>query len=158
MAKKQQKGAADGIKIIARNRKALHDYKIADRIEAGIALLGTEVKSLREGKCQLADSYAAIRGGEVFLINCHISHYKNAGKYGQHEPTRKRKLLLKRGEINRLERRVEQKGATLIPLSVYFKKGIAKVELAVCEGKRQYDKREAIKQRDLQREERTREK
>lgn len=135
-----------------RNRKAYHDYEILETLEAGISLLGSEVKSIREGNISLADSYARVEGGEVYLLNCHISEYKNAGPFG-HEPRRRRKLLLHRAEIRRLEKRVEEKGWTLVPLRVYFnERGIAKVELAVCRGKRVYDKREALKRRDLERE------
>ncbi len=135
-----------------RNRKAYHDYEILETVEAGIALLGSEVKSIREGNVSLADSYAKIDGGEVYLLNCHIAEYKNAGPFG-HEPRRRRKLLLHRAEIRKLEKRVEEKGWTLVPLRVYFnERGIAKVELAVCRGKRLYDKRQALKRRDLERE------
>jgi SsrA-binding protein len=135
-----------------RNRRALFQYYVLEKVEAGISLIGSEVKSIRDGNLNLADSYARIDGGEVFLLNCHISEYKNAGIFG-HEPLRRRKLLLHRGEIRKLERRVEEKGCTLIPLRVFFNaRGFAKVELGVCKGKQAHDKREAIKERETDRE------
>lgn len=138
-------------KIITQNRKARHDYEILDTFEAGIVLLGTEVKSLREGRANLKDSYARMRDGELWLIGVHISPYA-AGSYNNHEPERDRKLLLHRHELRRLIGKVEEAGLTLVPLRMYFKRGVAKVELALARGKRKYDKRDAISKRDAQRE------
>jgi SsrA-binding protein len=138
-------------KIVVVNRKARRDYDLLESFEAGMALSGTEVKSLREGKANLKDSYAKIRAGEVFLVNAHISPYSH-GNVQNHEPLRERKLLLHKAEIKRLTGKTEQKGLTLIPLKVYFERGRAKVELALARGKREYDKRETIKRRDTQRE------
>lgn len=135
-----------------KNRKALFQYQVLERVEAGIALVGSEVKSIRDGNLNLSDSYARIDGEEVFLVNCHISEYKNAKTF-PHEPLRRRKLLLRRPEIRKLVRKVEEKGCTLIPIRVYFSdRGFVKVELGVCKGKRQHDKRASIKERDLDRE------
>ena len=142
--------ATDTIKPIARNRKAFHDYEILDKWEAGIALAGTEVKSLRNGEVQMADSYARIDDGEVYLVSLHISPYDKTA-HGNHEPTRSRKLLLHRREIRRLTVKVQERGLTLLPLRIYFKRGLAKVELGLARGKRQYDKRQDIKKRDHQR-------
>jgi SsrA-binding protein len=138
-------------KIVCQNRKARHDYLILDKYEAGMVLLGTEVKSLRLGNANLKDSYAKIRGGEVFLYNMHISPYPFAA-HGNHHPLRTRKLLLHKGEIKRLTGKVEEKGQSLIPLQVYFKRGKAKVVLALAKGKRKYDKRQAIRKREEARE------
>lgn len=135
---------------VIRNRKALHDYHILDRWEAGIALLGSEVKSLREGKAQLRDAYGRIQAGEVYLVGAHISPYDPASREN-HDTRRDRKLLLHRHQIRRLIGKVTEKGLTLVPLSIYFKGGKAKVELALAEGKRQYDKRASIKEKDLRR-------
>lgn len=140
----------DGIKIIASNRKAFHDYQILERVEAGLVLTGTEVKALREGRCNLKDSYARIRDGEAWLIGLHISPYKNAG-YSSHDPERERKLLLHKDEIKRIYRKVQEKGVTLIPLKVYFKRGLAKVEIGLATGKKQYDKRQDIARREQER-------
>jgi len=150
--KKRKKGAIteDGIKIISQNRKARYDYHTLDTWEAGIALKGTEVKSLRDGKANLLDSYARIDGNEVFLHNVHIGEY-DAGNQFNHEPMRTRKLLLHRQEINRMRGRVEEKGLTLIPLKMYFKKSRAKVEIALAKGKRDYDRRQDIAKRDARR-------
>ncbi|MGQ9591720.1 MAG: SsrA-binding protein SmpB [Planctomycetota bacterium] len=135
-----------------KNRRAYHEFHVLETLEAGLALVGSEVKSIREGNVSLADSYAKIDRGEVYLVNCHIAEYRNAGPFG-HEPRRQRKLLLHRSEIRKLERRVEEKGCTLVPLRVYFnERGVAKVELGVCKGKRLYDKREALKKREVERE------
>jgi SsrA-binding protein len=138
------------IKHVATNRKALFNYHVEDQVEAGIALIGSEVKSLREGLLQLIDAYAVIERGEVWMLHAHIGEYKNAG-YAGHVPVRPRKLLLHRKEIEKLQRRVEEKGYTLIPLEVYFKKNRVKVKLGVCKGKATYDKRAAIKARDERR-------
>ena len=138
------------IKIIAVNRKARHDYFIEDEYEAGLVLKGTEVKSLRLGKANLKDSYARIQDGEVFVHQMHIGPYPFA-YYNNHDPLRPRKLLLHKQEIKRLYGKVNEKGHSLIPLKLYFKKGKAKLTLALAKGKRKYDKREAIKRRDEQR-------
>jgi len=139
-------------KVVATNRKAFHDYFIEERYEAGIMLQGTEVKSLREGRVNLQDSYASVRGSEVFLHQCHISPYSH-GNIMNHEPTRVRKLLLHKIEINKLLGKTQQKGLTLIPLRIYFsKRGYAKVELGLAKGKKLYDRRETIKTREAGRE------
>ncbi len=137
-------------KIIASNRKARYEYEILDTYEAGIALLGPEVKALRDGKASLTEAYADVRRGEVFLLNAHIGAYDQAGASNA-PPMRERKLLLHRREIAKLESRVDEAGLTLIPLSVYFSGGRAKVELALARGKRRYDKRQAIRSRENQR-------
>ncbi len=141
----------DNIKVVVRNRRARHDYYIEETIEAGIALIGSEVKSLRMGRASLQDSYAEIVGNEVILRNAHIDQYEPAARFN-HDPLRPRRLLLHKSEIRRLASKVFQKGYTLIPLSIYFRDGKAKVELALARGRKTYDKREAIKQRDIQRE------
>jgi len=139
-------------KLLASNRKAFHDYHVEDKIEAGIALLGTEVKALREGHLNLRDSYAAIHEGEVTLHNCHIGGYSH-GNQMNHEPLRPRKLLLHKKEIQRLIGKVQQKGLTLVPLRIYFNaRGRVKVELALARGKKSYDRRETIKKREAKRE------
>lgn len=138
-------------KIISTNRKAYHDYFIEETCEAGISLLGTEVKSLREGRVNLKDSYAIIKDNEVFLLNCHISPYSH-GNIQNHDPLRTRKLLLHRKEISKLWGKLSQRGFTLVPLNIYFKKGKAKVEIGLCKGKRQYEKRETIKEKEAKRE------
>jgi SsrA-binding protein len=139
------------VKIVCQNRKARHDYFILDEYEAGMVLLGTEVKSLRLGRANLRDSYASIRGGEVFLMNMHIGAYPYSA-HGNHDPLRPRKLLLHRDEIKRLTGKVREKGQSLIALSVYFKDSKAKVTLALAKGKRQYDKRASIRKREERRE------
>ena len=146
-----QPNKSGGEKIITVNRKARHDYEIVDTFEAGIVLLGTEVKSLRAGKVNLKDSYARIRDGEVWLIGVHISPYTH-GSCNNHDPERDRKLLLHKYEIRRLIGKVEEAGMTLIPLRMYFRNGRAKVELALARGKRKYDKRQDIARREAQRE------
>ena len=138
------------IKIIAENRKARFNYFIEDEFEAGLVLKGTEVKSLRLGRANLKDAYARIENGEVFVYQMHIGPYPFA-HYGNHDPLRIRKLLLHKREIKRLYGKVNEKGFTLIPLKIYFKGGKAKMTLALAKGKRKYDKREAIKQKDLKR-------
>jgi SsrA-binding protein len=141
-----------GGKVVATNRKAFHEYFIEDKFEAGIVLRGTEVKSLREGKVNLHDSYASVRGGEVFLHHCHISPYSH-GNVMNHDPLRVRKLLLHRNEINKLLGKTQQKGLTLIPLRIYFTaRGHAKIELGLAKGKKLYDRRESIKAREAGRE------
>jgi SsrA-binding protein len=139
-------------KVVCQNRKARHDYFIVEKFEAGMVLLGTEVKSLRLGQANLKDSYARIHKGEVFLHQMHISPYSFAAR-GNHDPVRTRKLLLNRHEIKRLAGKVEEKGQALIPLDVYFnKKGRVKVTLALAKGKKQYDKRQTIRKREEDRE------
>lgn len=138
-------------KIVAENRKARHDYHIEDTFEAGLVLLGTEVKALRTGKANLRDAYARIKNGEVFVHQMHIGPYAFS-YYDNHEPLRKRKLLLHKREIKKLTGKVNEKGFSLIPLTLYFKDGKAKVVIALARGKRQYDKRQTIRKRDQQRE------
>ncbi len=138
-------------KLIAQNRKARHSYHIEDSLEAGLVLTGTEVKSLRLGRASIVEAYAADQGGELYLFNSHIPVYDPAGRFN-HEPKRRRKLLLHRREMARLIGLIRREGYTLVPLSLYFnERGIAKVELGLARGKRQADKREAAKQRDWQR-------
>ncbi|HID95591.1 MAG TPA: SsrA-binding protein SmpB [Candidatus Latescibacteria bacterium] len=134
-----------------RNRRARHYFEILDTIEAGIALWGTEVKSIRSGKANLRDSFARIEGGEVFLYNLHISPYQQGNRYN-HDPMRTRKLLLHRSQIKHLAGKVQEKGLTLVPLALYFKNGRVKVELALARGKRKYDRREDVIEREAQRE------
>ncbi len=138
-------------KSITYNRQARHDYFVLETVEAGLALRGTEVKSLRDGKGNLKDSYAEIRGGEAFLLNCHISPY-DFGNRNNHEETRPRKLLLHKAELSRLHSQVKEKGLTIVPLQLYFnKQGRVKVELALAKGKKLYDKREDAAKRDAER-------
>jgi SsrA-binding protein len=141
---------ADG-KVLVSNRRAFHAYTIDDRFEAGVALLGTEVKSLRSGKASLQDSFARVERGEVWLHNCHIPPYSHGG-YANHEPLRPRKLLLHREEILRLEQRTRTGGQTLVPLRLYLSKGRIKAEIALARGRKLWDKREAIRERDQERE------
>ncbi|NLP44789.1 MAG: SsrA-binding protein SmpB [Peptococcaceae bacterium] len=138
------------IKVVAENRKARHDYFVEDRYEAGIILTGTEIKSIRAGRVNLKDSYAEIVDGEVWLNQMHISPYEQGNRFN-HEPLRKRKLLLHRSEISKLVGKVQQQGMTLIPLKIYIKNGLAKIELGLCKGKKSYDKREDIAKRDAKR-------
>lgn len=146
------KAAPDPDKIsIARNKRARFDYHLLETFEAGVVLSGTEVKSLRSGKASIADAYGIVRNGEVFLLNAHIQPYDKGG-YVNHEPTRSRKLLLHRREIRRLIGAVEREGLTLIPLELYFKKGMVKAALALAKGKKLHDKRDTQKQRDAERE------
>jgi SsrA-binding protein len=140
-----------GRKLIAQNRKARHDYAILDTYEAGIALTGTEVKSLRAGRASLVDGFATIDDGEIFLRNVHIPEYTQ-GSWTNHEPRRTRKLLLHRAEITRLIGKTRESGLTLVPLSLYFSEGKVKVELALARGKRAYDKRQDLARRDADRE------
>ncbi|OGU25595.1 MAG: SsrA-binding protein [Ignavibacteria bacterium GWA2_54_16] len=138
-------------RVVVSNRKARHDYFILDSLEAGLVLMGTEVKSLRAGNANLQDSYAHIKDGEVWLFGMHISPYEH-GSYLNHDPRRPRKMLLAKREIRKLLSRVQEKGLSLIPLGIYFKGPFAKVELGIAQGKRSFDKREAVKQRDAKRE------
>jgi SsrA-binding protein len=151
MSKKSEKKAGDAVKIVAENRKARHDYEILDRFEAGLVLRGTEVKSAREGRVNLKDSYASARGGELFLVQCHISPYSHA-HYENHDPLRPRKLLLHRRELRRLIVKITERGLTLVPTRIYFRGGRLKVELALARGKRTHDRRAAARERDLDRE------
>lgn len=138
-------------KVVASNREAYHNYHILETHECGIALTGTEVKSIREGRCNLKDGYAQIRKSEAWLMNVHISPYSH-GNRENHDPTRARKLLLHRGEIDKLAGKVQEKGLTLVPTKMYFKGGRIKVEIGVAKGKKLYDKRETEKRRDADRE------
>jgi SsrA-binding protein len=140
-----------GEKLIASNKRAFHDYFILEKFEAGVALTGTEVKSLRLGKANLQDSYALVRSGEAFLFNAHISPYAH-GNRENHDPTRTRKLLLHRREIEKLAESITQKGLTVVPLRLYMKAGLVKAEIATARGKKLYDKRETEKQKDATRE------
>ena len=135
------------IKVIATNRKARHDYLIEDTIEAGLVLTGSEIKSIRAGQVNLRDSYATVRDGEIWLINMHIAPYKQAS-FQNHEPRRERKLLLHHREINRLTGKLQEKGLTLVPLRLYLKSSWAKVELGLARGKKLYDKRQSLRERD----------
>ncbi|MGC9965193.1 MAG: SsrA-binding protein SmpB [Syntrophobacteraceae bacterium] len=139
------------IKIIAQNKKAFHDFEVGERFEAGIVLLGTEVKSLREGRANLKDSYARVKRSEVFLFGLHISAYSHAS-FSNHEPERVRKLLLHKAEIKKLLGKTQERGFSLVPLKVYFKNGKAKVEIALARGKREFDKRESLKKKEEARE------
>jgi len=137
-------------KILASNRQAFHNYAIGERYEAGVSLLGTEVKSLRDGRANLKDAFARLERGEIFLFNCHISPYSHGG-YANHDPLRPRKLLLHREEIRKLSQKMLA-GQTLIPLRLYLRRGRVKVEIALARGKKLWDKRQAIKERDQQKE------
>lgn len=139
------------ITVKATNRKALRDYEIESRLEAGIALLGSEIKSIRDGRVNIRDAYAAVEGGEAYLYGMHISPYPQAAHFG-HEPERKRKLLLHRDEIKTIAGKIQEKGYTLVPLRVYIKNGWAKIELGLARGKRKHDKRREIARREAQRE------
>ena len=138
---------------IAENRKAFHDYHLLESFEAGIALLGTEVKAIREGRVNLRDSYARVEGGEIYLYNVNISPYSHRG-YADHEPMRRRKLLLHRDEIRKLVGKTIERGMTLVPTRMYFKNGRVKVGVSLAKGKKEYDKRETIKRREADRESR----
>jgi SsrA-binding protein len=151
MARDQKKDEAEGIKVICRNKRASHEYEISDRLECGLVLTGTEVKSLRDGHASLEDAYAKLDGGEVWLLGSDIPEYA-MGNRMNHKPKRPRKLLLHRREIEKFAAKADQRGFTLVPLRLYFKEGRAKVELAVAKGKQVHDKREAKKKADAQRE------
>jgi SsrA-binding protein len=144
-------GSETGIQIKATNRKALRDYEIEEKLEAGIVLVGSEIKSIREGRASLREAYATVDSGEVWLHDMHISHYVQASHFG-HDPTRVRKLLLHKDEIKRLTGRITERGYTLVPVRLYIKDGKAKVELGLARGKRQYDKRREIARKDADRE------
>jgi SsrA-binding protein len=147
-----QKTADDGRKIVAQNRRARHDYEILETVEAGIELKGSEVKSLREGKAQLRDAYARVEAGEMWLMAMHIPPWAFATGFGAHDPERRRRLLLHKREIVELGDRVARDGLALVPLSVYFRDGKAKVSLALGRGRKTYDKRHALAERDARRE------
>ena len=148
---KDKRGGSEGGKVLCANRKARHEYHVEETYEVGIALRGSEVKSIRQGRANLRDSYAAFERGELFLYNCHISPYEAASQFNP-DPLRPRKLLMHREEIRRLIGKVEEKGRTLVPLSLYLKGPHVKVGLALARGKREYDRREDIKQREADRE------
>ncbi len=141
----------EGVKVVALNRRARFDYSVEESFECGIELFGTEVKSIKDGKLSFPDGFAEVRNGEVWLRNFHIAEYPFSSVFN-HDPDRPKKLLLHAQEIKRLDRRVREKGYTLIPLAVYLKRGLVKVELGLCKGKKLYDKRADIKERDLDRE------
>jgi SsrA-binding protein len=149
-AKGKEKHDAEGVKVVARNRRARHDYDLIEKVEAGVVLTGTEVKSLRNGKANLEDAYAEIDKGEAWLLGCDIPEYLQANRMN-HLPKRPRKLLLHRREIEKLATRTSERGLTMIPLSIYFKKGMAKVEISVAKGRKTFDKREAIKKNEAKR-------
>jgi len=138
---------SEGIKVVSENRKAFHDYFIDDRVEAGIILTGTEIKSIRNGKVNLKDSYARIKDGEIWVYQMHISTYEQGNRFN-HDPLRPRKLLLHRNEINKLVGKIQLQGLTLLPIKMYLKNGMAKVELAVGQGKKNYDKRQVLAERE----------
>jgi SsrA-binding protein len=151
MAKPAANGAKSAsFKDVAVNRKAFHDYEILDKVEAGIALTGSEIKSIRDGKMSLQEAYARPEHGEMWLIGAHIAPYDPASYLG-HEPRRTRRLLLHKAQVREFERQVDQKGLTVVPLRVYLKNGLAKVELGLARGRKEYDKREAIAKREAQR-------
>lgn len=143
---------SEKIRDVASNRKAYHDYFIEEKIEAGVVLSGTEIKSVRDGRVNLRDSYVRIENGEAWLWNAHISSYDHAGKYFNHAPTRSRKLLLHKNEIRRLQMQTKARGLTLVPLRMYLKRGKAKIEVGTAQGKKNYDKRNALAERDAARE------
>lgn len=143
--------ASEGIKVISENRKAFHDYFIEERVEAGIILTGTEIKSIRNSRVNLKDSFARIENGELWLYQMHISPYEQGNRFN-HDPLRKRKLLLHRSEIIKLIGKIQLQGLTLIPLKIYLKHGLAKIDLAVCRGKKNYDKRQDMAEKDAKRE------
>ncbi len=139
------------IKVVTNNRKAYHNFTVEDSLEAGLALTGTEIKSIRDGKVNLNDAYVKPEGGELWLLNAYIARY-DPGSYMSHEPTRNRRLLMHRKQINLLTGRVQERGLTIVPLKIYLKDGLAKLEIALGKGKKLYDKREAIAERDSDRE------
>lgn len=151
MPKSKENKREDGSRLICQNRKAYHDYEIVETLEAGMVLLGTEVKSLRDGRANLKDSYARVKKNEVFLYGLHISPYFHAS-YNNHDPERVRKLLLHSYEIKRLLGKTQERGFSLIPLKLYFKEGKVKVQIALAQGKKSYDKRQSIKKKEEKRE------
>lgn len=150
MSAKTKRSGEDGTKTIAKNKKAFHEYEILDRWEAGLILLGTEVKALREGRCNMGDSYAEVRKGEAWLRKMHVGPYEMANREN-HEPFRPRKLLLNRREIRKIRPKLEERGLTLVPLRLYFKRGMVKVELGLGRGKKLHDKRQAKARKDVER-------
>ena len=151
MAAKTRKTEQPAERIVAQNRAASYDYHLLEKYEAGMVLAGTEVKALREGKANIRDAYAIVRGNEVWLLNCHISQYVPGGPWN-HQPLGSRKLLLHKNEIFKLSAKTQQKGLTLIPLRIYFRKGIAKCEIALAKGKKQFDRRHAEREKEAKRE------
>jgi SsrA-binding protein len=143
--------ASPGIHIVVRNRRARHEYEVLEKHEAGLVLMGTEVKSLRAGRANLQDAYARFDGGELWLYNLHISPYEQGNRFN-HEPLRRRKLLMQRRELRKLHGEVEQQGLTLVPLDIYFRHGIAKITLALVRGKKLHDKRDDLRKKDAVRE------
>jgi SsrA-binding protein len=140
------------MKTIAQNKKAFHDYEILDKFEAGIALVGSEVKSIRAGRVSLKDSFVEVQNGEAFLMRCHVSPYEQAGAFN-HEPERRRKLLLHAREIHRLDQKVKERGFSIVPLQLFFSdRGLIKVEIALARGRREYEKKQKLKERDIRRE------
>jgi SsrA-binding protein len=152
---KQRKGSpavqSNGQKVVTTNRKAYHDYHIEEEIEAGIQLLGSEIKSIRDGKVSLREAYARIDNGELWLVGAHISPYEQAGTHNNHEPDRPRKLLVHKAEIDHLRRKLEAQGYTLVPTRLALRRGKAKVDIAVARGKKLFDKRQALAERDARR-------
>lgn len=154
MAKPPKKGTkkdADGQQVVAQNRAASYNYHLIEKLEAGMALVGTEVKSLRQGKANLRDAYAEVRGTNVWLVNCHIPQYSPGGPFN-HEPLSRRRLLLHKQEIDRLFGKTQQKGLTIVPLRIYFRNGIAKCELALARGKKEWDRRQSERDKETRRE------
>jgi SsrA-binding protein len=151
MPKTKAPSGTAGEKIVTVNRKAYHDYHIEDELEAGIALVGTEIKSIRAGRVNLRDAYARIEDGELWLVGAHISPYQQAGSYFNHEPERPRKLLVHRNELNYLRNKIEAKGYTLVPIRLALRKGRAKVDIGIGRGKKLYDKRQALAEQDARR-------
>jgi SsrA-binding protein len=149
--KKSIKKDADGQQVVAQNRAASYNYHLLEKLEAGMALVGTEVKSLREGKANLRDAYAEVRGAQVWLVNCHIPQYSPGGPFN-HEPLSRRRLLLHKQEIERLFGKTQQKGLTIVPLRIYFRNGIAKCELALARGKKEWDRRQSERDKETRRE------
>ena len=151
MSAKPKKKEKPAEKLVAQNRAASYNYNLLEKYEAGMVLVGTEVKALREGKANIRDAYAVVRANAVWLLNAHISQYLPGGPFN-HEPLRPRKLLLNRGEIFKLAGKTQQKGLTLIPLRIYFRDGIAKCEIALARGKKQYDRRQSEREKEARRE------
>jgi SsrA-binding protein len=148
---KHSKTDADGVQVVAQNRAASYNYHILEKLEAGMSLSGTEVKSLREGRANLREAYAEVRGNNIWLVNCHIPQYMPGGPFN-HEPLSRRRLLLHRLEIERLTGKTAVKGLTLIPLRIYFRKGLAKCELALARGKKEWDRRQGERDKEARRE------
>jgi SsrA-binding protein len=149
-SQKPKEKDSDGFHVVARNRRARFEFDLIEKVEAGIVLTGTEVKSLRNGKASLEESYASVEGGEVWLNGCDIPEYLQANRMN-HKPKRPRKLLLHRAEIRKIATKSSERGFTLVPLQIYFKKGMAKVEICIAKGRKQFDKREAVKKQDAKR-------